>query len=76
MDELDQTPERFFSYFIAALHRRFPEFGEASKAAVKAINQFNPDINQLISVIVNDAYEHIQEPVLAPYSASLTCHCW
>jgi len=64
VDELDQTPERFFTYFIAALHKRFPEFGEASWAALKAINQFNPDINQLVSVIVNDAYEHIQEHFL------------
>ena len=64
VDELDQIPERFFSFFIAALHRRFPEFGEASKAALKAINQFNPDIDQLVSVIVNDAYEHIQEHFL------------
>jgi LuxR family maltose regulon positive regulatory protein len=64
LDEIDQTPERFFSFFIAAIHRRFPEFGEASKAAIKAINQFNPDINQLVSVIVNDAYEHIQEHFL------------
>ncbi len=59
-----RTPERFFSFFIAAIHRRFPEFGEASKAAIKASNQFNPDINQLVSVIVNDAYEHIQEHFL------------
>jgi len=64
VDDLDQSPERFFSYFISALHRRFPEFGEASKVALKAINQFNPDINQLVSVIVNDAYEHIQEHFL------------
>jgi LuxR family maltose regulon positive regulatory protein len=64
VDELDQTAERFFTYFIAALHRRFPEFGEASKAAVRAINPFNPDINQLVSVIVNDAYEHIREHFL------------
>jgi LuxR family transcriptional regulator, maltose regulon positive regulatory protein len=64
IDDLDQTPERFFTYFIAALHRRFPDFGDASKAALKAINQFNPDINQLVSVIVNDAYEHIQEHFL------------
>ncbi len=64
VDDLDQSPERFFSYFISALHRRFPEFGEPSKAALKAINQFNPDINQLVSVIVNDAYEHIQEHFL------------
>jgi LuxR family maltose regulon positive regulatory protein len=64
VDELDQTPERFFTYFIAALHQRFPRFGEASTAAVKAINSFNPDINQLVSVIVNDAYEHIQEHFL------------
>ena len=64
VDELDQTTERFFSFFIAALHRCFPEFGEASKAAVKAINPFNPDINQLVSVIVNDAYDHIQQHFL------------
>jgi len=61
VDDLDQTPERFFTYFIAALHKRFTEFGEASRAALKALNPFNPDINQLVSVIVNDAYEHIQE---------------
>ncbi len=64
VDDLDQTPERFFTYFIAALHQRFPEFGNASRAALRAINQFNPDINQLVSVIVNDAYEHIQEHFL------------
>jgi LuxR family maltose regulon positive regulatory protein len=64
VDDLDQTPEQFFTYFIAALHQRFPKFGEASGAALKAVNPFNPDINQLISVIVNDAYEHIQEHFL------------
>lgn len=64
VDELDQTPERFYTYFIAAIHRRFPAFGEASRAALRAINPFNPDINQLVSVIVNDAYEHIQEHFL------------
>jgi LuxR family maltose regulon positive regulatory protein len=64
VDELDQTPERFFTYFIAAIHRQFPAFGEASRAALRAINPFSPDINQLVSVIVNDAYEHIQEHFL------------
>ena len=64
VDELDQTPERFFTYFIAAIHQQFPSFGEASKAALKAVNPFTPDINQLVSVIVNDAYEHIQEHFL------------
>ncbi len=64
VDNLDQTPERFLTYFIAALHKRFPEFGEASRVALKALNPFTPDINQLVSVIVNDAYEHIQEHFL------------
>ncbi len=64
VDELDQTPERFFTYFIATIHHRFPTFGEASRAALRAINPFTPDINQLVSVIVNDAYEHIQEHFL------------
>ncbi len=64
VDELDQTLERFFTYFITAIHHRFPTFGEASRVALKAINPFTPDINQLVSVIVNDAYEHIQEHFL------------
>jgi LuxR family maltose regulon positive regulatory protein len=64
VDDFDQTPERFITYFIAALHRRFPAFGEASRVALKALNPFTPDLNQLVSVIVNDAYEHIQEHFL------------
>ncbi len=64
VDELDQTPERFFTYFIAAIHQQFPAFGDASRTALKAVNPFTPDINQLVSVIVNDAYEHIQEHFL------------
>jgi LuxR family maltose regulon positive regulatory protein len=64
IDEIDQTPDRFFTYFIAALKRSFPEFGKASEVALKALNPFKPDINQLVSVIVNDAYEHIQEHFL------------
>ena len=64
IDELDQTPERFFTYFIASLQQRFPTFGEASTEALKALNPFKPDVNQLVSVIVNDAYEHIQEHYL------------
>jgi LuxR family maltose regulon positive regulatory protein len=64
IDEIDQTPDRFFTYFIAALKRRFPEFGEASEVALKALNPFKPDNNQLVSVIVNDAYEHIREHFL------------
>jgi LuxR family maltose regulon positive regulatory protein len=64
VDELDQTPERFFTYFIAAIHHQFPTFGEASRAALRAMNPFTPDVNQLVSVIVNDAYEHIQEHFL------------
>jgi len=64
VDELDQTPERFFSYFIASLQQRFPTFGETSTTALAALNPFNPDINQLVSVIVNDAFEHIQEHFL------------
>jgi LuxR family maltose regulon positive regulatory protein len=64
IDDIDQTPERFFSYFIAALHRTFPKFGAASNTALKALNPLKPDINQLASVIVNDAYEHIPEHFL------------
>lgn len=64
VDALDQTILRFITYFIAAVSQRFPSFGEQSNAALEAVNQLAPDLNRLITVIVNDIYEHIPEHFL------------
>jgi len=64
LDALDQSILRFITHFIAALNHRFPNYGAQSTAALEAVNQLNPDINRLVTVIVNDIYEHIQEHFL------------
>jgi ATP/maltotriose-dependent transcriptional regulator MalT/DNA-binding SARP family transcriptional activator len=64
LDALDQTILRFIAYFIAAIHQRFPSFGTQSTIALEAASQLSPDINRLITVIVNDIYEHIKEHFL------------
>ena len=64
LDTLDQAILRFIAHFIAALNQRFPSFGAQSTIALDAASQLSPDINRLVTVIVNDIYEHIQEHFL------------
>ena len=64
LDTLDQAILRFITHFIAALNQRFPSFGAQSNTALEAASQLSPDINRLVTVIVNDIYEHIQEHFL------------
>jgi LuxR family maltose regulon positive regulatory protein len=64
LDTFDQAILRFITHFIAAIHQRFPSFGTLSTTALEAASQLSPDINRLVSVIVNDIYEHIPEHFL------------
>jgi LuxR family maltose regulon positive regulatory protein len=64
LDTHDQAILRFITHFIAAVNQRFPSFGIQSSVALEAANQLSPDINRLVTVIVNDIYEHIQEHFL------------
>lgn len=61
IDALDQDPYRFISYLIASLHQRFPTFGHSALEALKSTTQAKPDLDYLVSVIVNDAFDHIDE---------------
>jgi LuxR family maltose regulon positive regulatory protein len=64
LDTFDQGILRFITHFIAAINQRFPSFGALSNTALEAASQLAPDINRLVTVIVNDIYEHIQEHFL------------
>lgn len=60
LDSLDFDPQRFITYFIAAIRHRFPSFGERS-TAVLAGEQGKLNIDFLANTIVNDLYENVTE---------------
>jgi LuxR family transcriptional regulator, maltose regulon positive regulatory protein len=64
LDTLDHDIQRFITYFIACIAQRFPSFGSQSYAALEAANPVTLDLDSLVTTIVNDAYEHIQEHFL------------
>lgn len=64
LDELDQDPLRFLAHFIAALEQRFPEFGRQSTAALETASQLNLDVDKLVTAVINDIFEHINEHFL------------
>ena len=64
LDSLDHDVQRFVTYFIACIAQRFPTFGSQSCAALEAANPAALDLDNLVTTIVNDAYEHIQEHFL------------
>ncbi len=61
IDVLDHDPVRFISYLIAAIHRIFPSFGQESLEALRSSVQSELDLNYLITVMVNDIFDHITE---------------
>ena len=61
LDPLDSDPKRFISHFIAAIQSKFPSFGQMAQAALADLNQDKPNLDPIISTIVNDAYENITE---------------
>lgn len=63
-EDLDRDPQRFFAYFIASIHKRFPAFGESSLATLETSYTSKNVIPQLVTSIVNDAYDHIHEHFL------------
>ncbi|MDR3573954.1 MAG: tetratricopeptide repeat protein [Anaerolineaceae bacterium] len=61
LDPLDRDPQRFLSHFIAALNLRFPQFGQSSLSALNNMSQDRLNLDQMVSTIINDAYDHIRE---------------
>jgi len=61
LDTLDQDAHRFFMHFIATITHRFPNFGRASLAALQSMSGGPGALEQLVTTIVNDLYDHVQE---------------
>jgi LuxR family transcriptional regulator, maltose regulon positive regulatory protein len=61
IDSLDRDFKRFATYFIASINQQFPDFGKQSSIFLQNISQVDQDLNQLVTSLVNEAYETIRE---------------
>lgn len=61
LDTLDRDSHRFFLHFIAAITEKFPSFGKASVAALQNMANGQGTVDQLITTVVNELYEHVRE---------------
>ncbi len=61
LDTLDQDAHRFFMHFIATITHRFSDFGRPSLAALQSMSAGQGSLEQLVTTIVNDLYDHVQE---------------
>lgn len=61
LDALDGEPQRFIAYFIASIQTVFPDFGKTCIPALNSTPQEHLNLDTLVSLIVNDAYDAISE---------------
>ncbi len=64
LDNLDRDPQRFIAHFIAAVSNVFGDFGKTSMSALQSMPQERLNLDALVSLVVNDAYETIDEHFL------------
>lgn len=61
IDQHDHDLMRFLAHFIASIARVYPAFGDNSNAALQRLNQPEADVEALITIIVNELYEQVEE---------------
>jgi len=61
LDALDQEPQRFLAYLIAAIAEKFPDFGRDSINALKSMTSFEQDGERVLVTLTNDIAVHIDE---------------
>ena len=61
LDTLDRDFQRFMAHVIASVSQRFPDFGARSAAVLHGAAAAGPNLDHLVTTVVNDAYEHIRE---------------
>ena len=64
LDALDQEPQRFLTYLIAAIAERFPDFGRDARAALESMASFERDEERLLVTLANEINTTIQEHFL------------
>jgi len=61
LDHLDREPQRFLTHLIASLSLQFPSFGKRSRTVLQNMSQGELNLDSMVSVMVNDAFENITE---------------
>ncbi|HSB02964.1 MAG TPA: hypothetical protein VLE49_20105, partial [Anaerolineales bacterium] len=61
LDTLDQDPQRFLRYVIAAITKKFPSFGRDSLAALESMASIEQDEERLLVTITNEINAQINE---------------
>lgn len=63
IDHLDYDPLQFIAYIAAAIHQRFPQFGQRTSAALSGA-QGQLDIDFIATILINEIYDTIPEHFL------------
>ncbi len=61
LDPLDQDPQRFFAYLIAAVAERFPAFGKRSNSVLRSVTSLEQDSERLLTSLVNELGDRIDQ---------------
>ena len=61
LDALDQEPQRFLRYLIAAISETFPKFGRDALAALESMTSIEQDEERLLVTITNEINAQIHE---------------
>lgn len=61
LDPLDKNVIRFVAHFISSIKQQFPDFGNRSSTILQSAQQSELNLDQIVTTIVNEVYEHISE---------------
>jgi ATP/maltotriose-dependent transcriptional regulator MalT/DNA-binding SARP family transcriptional activator len=61
LDAADQSIIRFLEYFVTAIQRQFPTFGNQTINLLHAIEQKETDIDSLVTSLANEVFDQITE---------------
>ena len=64
IDPLDKDPQRFIAHLIASIQVKFPKFGKSALTTLMNSPQGKVDLDRMITIMANDAYESISEHFL------------
>ena len=64
LDVLDEEPQRFMRYLIAAIAEKYPDFGRDSLAALESMSSIDEDHERLLVTLTNEINTQINEHFL------------